>query len=153
MNDNYDKNVFTKHKFLAKKTYLFESIRQKNEALKTYLSTTNSMMMEKTDFIFMTNLKKVQTKIVEKQLIERLKQIEIFKQTSNVYVNFDYANVFIKKHIQNETIDSTNFFVIGSKNPNVETINFDINVSVHGTKPLLVSRDHLTRRKPFIALT
>ena len=127
LNDDYDKNVFIKHKFLTKGIYLFEPIRQKNETLKTYLSTTNSMMTKKTNFIFMTNLKKIQTKIVKKQLIGRLKQIEIFKQTSEVYVNFDYANVFIGKHIENESIDSTNFFVIGSKNSNVETINLDIN--------------------------
>ena len=126
LNSNYDKNVFIKHKFLAKETYFFEPIRQKNEALKTYLSAINSVITEKTDFIFMTNLKETRIKIVERQLIERLKQIEISKKTSNACVKFDYADVFINKHIENE-FDSTNFFVIDFENLENQNINFDIN--------------------------
>ena len=98
--------------------YFFESIRQKNEVLNSYVFEIKVIITKKIDFISMTNLKKVQTKIIKKQLIDRLiylskRNLSETTKKSIAFVNFDYVNVFMK-HVE-KIVKSNNFFVINSE--------------------------------------
>ena len=107
-------NVSIKHKSLIFKTYLFELIRKKNDVLKNYLSTANSLTTKLMNFISVTNLNEKSTKIRKKQFLKHLHYQEISDINDVVIVNFNYIDVFMSKQIKKK-IESVNFFVINSE--------------------------------------
>ena len=71
----------------------------------------------------MTNMNQAQTKIREKQLIERLKYLKI-SNISVITVNFEYVDVFMKKY--EEFKKSNNLFIINAKTDKSENPNPNI---------------------------
>ena len=96
-------NVSIKHKLLVFETYLFESIRKKNDALKNYLSTANSLMTKLMNFIFVVNLNEESAKIRKKQFLKYLRYQEISDINDVAIVNFNYINVFMSKQIKKKS--------------------------------------------------
>ena len=123
LKNDYDQNIRTKHKSLTKKTYFFESIRQHDEILEFFVSESNSLIKNETKFIFMTNMNQTQAKICEKQLIERLKHFEISNLSTSATINFEYANVFMKKY--EKLKKSNNSFIIKSELDKFENSNIN----------------------------
>ena len=108
LENDHEKNISIKHKLMMREIYLFESIRQKNETLNSYVFEMKVIVTKKIDFVSMTNLEKVQVKIIKNQLIDRLIYLFETVKTSTVIMNFDYVNVFMK-HVK-EIKKSNNFF-------------------------------------------
>ena len=123
-------NVSIKHKLLAFETYLFESIRKKNDVLKNYLSTANSLTTKLMNFISVTNLNEKSTKIRKKQLLKHLRYQKISDINDVAIVNFNYINVFMSKQIK-EKIESKNSFIIDSKSIKAVA---DSNINEHWKK-------------------
>ena len=69
-------------------------------------------------------MSQTQAKIRENQLIERLKHLKI-SNLSIVTVNFDYADVFMKKYEKSKEFD--NLFIIDSDQDKSENENSNIN--------------------------
>ena len=124
LENEYEKNISTKHKFLAKGTYFFESIRQRNEALGIFVVGFNCLTKDEVNSISMTNMSQIQAKIRENQLIERLKHLKI-SNLSVATINFDYADVFMEKYEESKKFD--NLFIIDFDQDKSENENSNIN--------------------------
>ena len=127
LKDDQRINVSVKHKLLIFETYLFESIQKRNDVLKNYLSTTNSLTTKRMNFISVANLSEKSAKIQKRQFLKHLRYQEISDINDVVIVNFNYTDVFMNKQIK-KVIESKNFFVIDSKF--VKTV-IDSNINEH----------------------
>ena len=122
-----EKNVRIIHKSFSKKSYVFESIRKQDILIELYLTEVNALLTDETTIVFMINFEIISAKMIKRQLLERL--IHSSRSLQSASINFDYENVFMKKHtiVNFVKIDKEkNSFVINSKKENSKT-KIDIN--------------------------